>query len=168
MNDSHDVIADVRESLVVLTHDGELLQTIRAVATDHDISTLGAESDLAAHLLDDHAGVAVIDTACVTTPINQLCDRLKSQFPDLVLEIVLTSGGVNKLEIYARFKVPEVWFWRRNKLEIFALDSSGRYERLATSRLLPDLDIQLLEHCVGLHSWQQARQTFRAGLLKSK
>ncbi len=87
MNDSHDVIADVRESLVVLTHDGELLQTIRAVATDHDISTLGAESDLAAHLLDDHAGVAVIDTACVTTPINQLCDRLKSQFPDLVLVV---------------------------------------------------------------------------------
>jgi protein TonB len=88
MNDStHDVFTDVRESLVVLTHDGELLQTLRAVATDHDISTVGAESDLAAHLLDDHAGVAVLDTDAVTTPINQLCDRLKSQFPDLVLVV---------------------------------------------------------------------------------
>ena len=88
MNDStHDVFTDVRESLVVLTHDAELLQTLRAVATDHDISTVGAESDLAAHLLDDHAGVAVLDTDFVTTPINQLCDRLKSQFPDLVLVV---------------------------------------------------------------------------------
>jgi protein TonB len=88
MSDStHDVVTDFRESLVVLTHDGELLQTLRAVATDHDISTVGEESDLAAHLLEDHAGVAVLDTESVTTPINQLCDRLKSQFPDLVLVV---------------------------------------------------------------------------------
>jgi TonB family protein len=88
MSDStHDVFTDVRESLVVLTHDAELLQTLRAVATDHDISTVSAEADLAAHLLDDHAGVAVLDTDSVTTPINQLCDRLKSQFPDLVLVV---------------------------------------------------------------------------------
>jgi TonB family protein len=88
MNDStHDVVTDFRESLVVLTHDAELLQTLRAVATDHDISTVGAEADLANHLLNDHAGVAVLDTDFVTTPINQLCDRLKSQFPDLVLVV---------------------------------------------------------------------------------
>ncbi|MEJ1964454.1 MAG: TonB family protein [Gammaproteobacteria bacterium] len=84
---THDVITDVPESLVVLTHDADLLQTLRAVAADHDISTVGAESDLAAHLLGDHAGVAVLDTASVTTPVNQLCDRLKSQFPDLVLVV---------------------------------------------------------------------------------
>jgi protein TonB len=88
MNDSTpDVVTDVRESLVVLTHDAELLQTLRAVATDHDIFAVGAESDLAAHLLEDHAGVAVLDTESVTTPINLLCDRLKSQFPDLVLVV---------------------------------------------------------------------------------
>src|SRR5262249_28673640 len=52
-----------------------------------EISTVGAEADLAAHLLDDHAGVAVIDTAAVTTPIGQLADRLKGQFPDLVLVV---------------------------------------------------------------------------------
>ncbi len=88
MNDStHDVVTDSRESLVVLTDDGELLHTLRAIATDHDISTVGAEADLATHLLNDHAGVAVLDTDSVTTPINQLCDRLKSQFPDLVLVV---------------------------------------------------------------------------------
>ena len=84
---THDVVTDVPENLVVLTHDAELLQTLRSVAADHDISSVGAEADLAAHLLDGHAGVAVLDTAYVTTPIHQLCDRLKSQFPDLVLVV---------------------------------------------------------------------------------
>lgn len=84
---THDVVTDVPESLVVLTNDEELLQTLRSVAADHDISTVGAEADLAQHLLSDHAGVAVLDTAFVTTPIGQLCDRLKSQFPDLVLVV---------------------------------------------------------------------------------
>ena len=63
-------ITEVPESLVILTHDIELLQTLRAVATEHQISTVGAEADLAAHLLDDHAGVAVLEQliaqACVT------------------------------------------------------------------------------------------------------
>jgi len=84
---THDVVTDVPESLVVLTHDLELLQTLRAVAADHDISTVGAEAELAAHLINDHAGVAVLDTSAVTSPIGQLCDRLKSQFPDLVLVV---------------------------------------------------------------------------------
>jgi len=85
-------IVDVPESLVVLTHDTELLQTLRAVATEHEISTVGAEADLAAHLLEDHAGVAVLDTAAVTSPIAQLADTLKSQFPDLVLVV---AGNVS-------------------------------------------------------------------------
>jgi TonB family protein len=84
---ARDVVDLPPESLVVLTHDYELLQTLRAVATEHEISTVGAEADLAAHLLDDHAGVAVLDTAAVTTPIAQLADRLKTQFPDLVLVV---------------------------------------------------------------------------------
>lgn len=85
-------IIGVPESLVVLTHDVELLQTLRAVATEHQISTVGAEADLAAHLLEDHAGVAVLDTAALTSPIAQLTERLKTQFPDLVLVV---AGNLN-------------------------------------------------------------------------
>jgi TonB family protein len=87
MSASPQEIVDVPESLVILTHDVELLHTLRAVAAEHEISTVGAEADLAAHLLEDHAGVAVLDTAAVTSPIAQLAERLKSQFPDLVLVV---------------------------------------------------------------------------------
>jgi protein TonB len=89
---TRDVVDLPPESLVVLTHDIELLTTLRAVATEHEISSVGAESELAAHLLEDHAGVAVLDTSAVTSPIGQLAERLKAQFPDLVLVV---AGSVN-------------------------------------------------------------------------
>jgi Uma2 family endonuclease len=97
-------------------------------------------------------------------PDESWCIGREREFPDLVLEIALTSGGVKKLEIYRRFGVAEVWFWRNNKLEVFALNAAGEYEVTLKSGLLPDLDLALLERCVAVPSWRQARQAFRAGL----
>ena len=101
-------------------------------------------------------------------PDESWCLGEEKEFPDLVLEIALTSGGINKLEIYRRFRVPEVWLWRRNKLEIFSLNKAGSYEPARASKLLPSLDISLLERCPGIRSWQEARRTFRHGLNKAK
>jgi Uma2 family endonuclease len=101
-------------------------------------------------------------------PDKSWCIGEEKEIPDLVLEIALTSGGIRKLEIYREFKVPEVWFWRRNRLEIFALGSSREYEAIRASRLIPGLDIALLERCMATPSWQEARQTFRAGIAKPK
>lgn len=98
-------------------------------------------------------------------PDESWCIGEERQWPDLVLEIALTSGGVNKLEIYRRFNVPEVWIWRRNKINIFILnDDATSYSPAQTSRLLPKLDIGLIERCAQIRSWQQARRAFRAGL----
>src|SRR2546427_11476639 len=64
-------------------------------------------------------------------PDESWCLGEEKKFPDLVLEIALTSGGVSKLEIYRRVQVPEVWFWRQGALEIFALRQDGSsYERV--------------------------------------
>jgi hypothetical protein len=52
----------------------------------------------------------------------------------------------------------------RNRLEVFALSDAGQYAQTPGSHLLPGLDIPLLERWVGIRSWRQARQTFRAGL----
>ena len=97
-------------------------------------------------------------------PDESWCLGEEKEFPDLVLEIALTSGGIDKLNIYRRFKVPEVWIWRQGKLEICALSGSSGYAASKTSLVLPGLDITLLERCAAFSSWRQARQTFRAGL----
>jgi TonB family protein len=94
---SRDVVDLPPESLVVLTRDIDLLTTLRAVATEHEISTVGAEADLAGQLLEDHAGVAVIDASAVASPIGLLVERLKAQFPDLVLVVAGSSNDQNAL-----------------------------------------------------------------------
>jgi Uma2 family endonuclease len=101
-------------------------------------------------------------------PEASWCIGDEKRFPDLVLEIALTSGGINKLEIYRRFRVPEVWLWRRNKLEIFSLSKAGSYEAVQKSKLLPSLDNSLLERCLAISSWLEARRAFRRGLSKVK
>jgi Uma2 family endonuclease len=102
-------------------------------------------------------------------PDESWCLGGEKEFPDLVLEIALTSGGVSKLELYRRFAVPEVWLWRGNALEIFALRPDGSaYDRTHQSRLLPELDLSLLERCVKIASWREARRVFRAALATGK
>lgn len=97
-------------------------------------------------------------------PDESWCIGEEKEFPDLVLEIALISGGLDKLEIYRRFEVPEVWIWRRKGVEIFLLRGEAGYERSARSQLLPKLDPALLNRCVAIRSWREARQAFRAGL----
>jgi Uma2 family endonuclease len=81
----------------------------------------------------------------------------KKPIPDLVLEITVTSGGINKLEIYKRLGVAEVWFWEDGLLSVYALESgetllgdtspnkiSREYQQVNQSPLLPNLDLELL------------------------
>ncbi len=99
-------------------------------------------------------------------PDDSWCLETEKEYPDLVLEIALTSGGIKKLELYRRFGVREVWFWRKGRLEVFALlADAGGYEKLQVgSRLLPGLDTALLERCATIPDWRDARLAFRAGL----
>jgi len=71
---------------------------------------------------------------------------LKKPIPDLAIEVTLTSGGINKMEIYQRIGVPEVWFWQNGTISIFTLNSAAiaSYERIDRSQQLPDLDVNLL------------------------
>ena len=58
-------------------------------------------------------------------PDASWCLGEEKVFPDIALEIALTNGGLNKLEIYRRFPVREVWFWRKEDLEIWNLKSDA-------------------------------------------
>lgn len=85
--------------------------------------------------------------------------------PDIALEIVLTSGGIDKLKVYQGLGVKEVWFWENQRLSIYSLmDGSKGYEVLQTSQLLPQLDIALLASFVGNPNQTQAVKTYRQAL----
>lgn len=88
--------------------------------------------------------------------------------PDLAIEVVVTSGGINKLEAYKRLKIPEVWFWEDGTLAIYHLRTAThepRYEQLPTSEELPGLDIALLLKCINMTNHVDAVKTFRQAIL---
>ncbi len=68
---------------------------------------------------------------------------IKKPIPDLIIEITVSSGGINKLEIYKRLNVPEVWFWEDGVLSVYCLQEN-EYTKVTKSALLPDLDLELL------------------------
>ncbi|MBF2006535.1 MAG: Uma2 family endonuclease [Chlorogloeopsis fritschii C42_A2020_084] len=89
-------------------------------------------------------------------PDECYCIGEKKNIPDLAIEVNITSGSIDKLEIYRRLGVAEVWIWQFNRLRLFHLreetpseflDSHG-YEQITASELLPELNIGLLEQCV--------------------
>jgi Uma2 family endonuclease len=68
--------------------------------------------------------------------------QAKKSIPDLAIEVIFTSGGLDKLEFYKRLGVPEIWFLEDGVLAIYHL--SGEYRRVDRSVLLPELDLALL------------------------
>jgi Uma2 family endonuclease len=59
--------------------------------------------------------------------------------PDLVIEVEVTRGILNRIAIYAALGVPEIWRWHKGKIEVLLLGDDGRYHPSGTSRSLPML-----------------------------
>jgi len=90
-------------------------------------------------------------------------DRPHATKPDLALEVVQTRGGLDKLEIYRRLGVREVWFWIDGKITVHVLRGRA-YVRSAKSTLFPALDLKLLTRFVRHHSPARARLLYKAAL----
>ena len=82
-----------------------------------------------------------------------------------MIEVVITSGGLNKLEGYRRMGVVEVWFWEDGSLEIYHLQADGNgYELVENSVLLPDLPVGTLCRYLTYHDQFDAVDEFLAEL----
>jgi Uma2 family endonuclease len=87
--------------------------------------------------------------------------------PDLAIEVVFTSGGLNKLESYKRLKISEVWFWDDGVLEVYHLRGEGKnleYEKLDRSEEVPGIDLDLLLSCINMVNHVDALKTFQQGI----
>lgn len=65
--------------------------------------------------------------------------------PDLVLEIDITSGSLDKRPIYAAIGVPEFWCYDGKKLEIFVLQLANReYQKVTQSSTFPWMPLDII------------------------
>lgn len=90
-------------------------------------------------------------------------DASESTRPDLAIEVVWTSGGLNKLEVYRKLRVREVWYWQRGKIQPHVL-RKDRYELADRSEALPELDLEQLASFLDRTTTSRAIREYRAAL----
>lgn len=83
--------------------------------------------------------------------------------PHLAIEVVWTSGRLDKLEIYRKLGVAEVWYWRRGRIDLYRLEGE-HYVPIEASRVLPGIDIELLTRFIGEPTAYDAILAYRAAL----
>ena len=84
--------------------------------------------------------------------------------PHFVVEVQWSRGGINKLEVYRRLGVREVWFWEKQKLAVYVLRGET-WQRWKRSACLPDLDLDQLLTFLDRPAMTDAMRDYRAVLL---
>jgi Uma2 family endonuclease len=86
--------------------------------------------------------------------------------PDIAIEVIWTSGGIDKLEVYRKLGVREVWFYERGTLRFFALrrEADDVYREIPRSELLPELPVDALLDCMKQPDQSSAVRALRAAL----
>lgn len=84
--------------------------------------------------------------------------------PDLVLEVIHTSGTIKNLkENYRRLGVKEIWIWQNEKLSAYYLQGEEYYQT-SSSKVLPELPLELLEKYAAREDILQARLEWREAI----
>ncbi|MGB5595032.1 MAG: Uma2 family endonuclease [Crocosphaera sp.] len=99
-------------------------------------------------------------------PDECYCLYNNKDIPDLAIEVIVTSGGINSLEIYKGIGVTEVWFWEKEKLAVYSLNN-GEYTKVKQSQLLPNLDLDLFASYIGYDEPFSAVLEFKQKVKKS-
>ena len=94
------------------------------------------------------------------TPDESYCIGTNKETPDIVIEIIVTSGTINRKELYKPKRVPEVWFWKSDTIRIFHLNASGEYKEVSRSSFFPNLDPNVLLQYIAMPDQYDAVQDF--------
>ena len=84
----------------------------------------------------------------------------------LAIEVVWTSGRIDKLAIYRKLGVAEVWYWRKGRIEPYCLRGE-RYVPVTASEVLPGLDLDLLSGFLDRPTTSEAMRGFRDALRRA-
>ena len=87
--------------------------------------------------------------------------------PDFAIEVVWTHGGIDKLAVYGKLGVREVWIWRDGALS-FHLLRGQRYAVSARSQVVPELDPALIARCITEPTQTEAVRALRREMRASR
>lgn len=70
--------------------------------------------------------------------------------PDLAIEIEVSRTILNKMDVYAAMKVPEIWRFNGISLKAYVLRAYGKYEQVERSPTFPNVPLDELVRFVNL------------------
>src|SRR5687767_13595904 len=76
--------------------------------------------------------------------------------------VVWTSGGIEKLDVYRKLRVREVWYWQKGQIPPYILRGE-RFEAAAGSEVLPGIELALLASFIDRPT-SAAMREYRAAL----
>lgn len=73
-------------------------------------------------------------------PDECYCRGEDKDVPDIALEVVVSHGSIDKLEVYRELGVREIWVFEAGAFSLFSLQGA-RYQPIAASEVLPEVDL---------------------------
>ncbi len=144
-------------------HERDKTRFARLLEACAEVANLRLEGYGSWTLTDEQEDCGAEPDECYT--LNRLAAG-ESDRPEVAIEVVWTSGGINKLEVYRRLGVREVWFYERGTLRFFALrrEADDVYREIPRSELLPELPVDALLACMKEPDQTSAVRALRAAL----
>ncbi len=100
-------------------------------------------------------------------PDESYCIGSRKNIPDLAIEVIITSGGIDKLKIYQGLNIPEVLFWQEEKFTLYGLiNELEGYQEIQQSQFLPELDLKQLAQYINPAEEPKMVRTYRQKIRK--
>lgn len=90
-------------------------------------------------------------------------DPRTKDLPDLTIEVIWTSGGLDKIEAYRRIGIRELWQWKAGTIRVFQLRDEV-YVETPSSSVLPGIDIGLVASLATYDDQNEALTALRRSL----
>lgn len=75
----------------------------------------------------------------------------------------MTSGGIDKLDVYRKLGVGEVWYWRSGSIQAYVRRGVS-YEAVTSSEALPGIDLEQLASFLDRPTASAAIREYREAL----
>jgi len=89
------------------------------------------------------------------------------KFPDLAIEVIIASGGLDKLPIYSALGVREVWIFWETRHAVYVRRGDGGYDVASESVLLCGVDVAALARYARRTDSEAALREYRAQIVRA-
>ena len=83
-----------------------------------------------------------------------------AEVPDVAIEVVKSRGAIDKLDVYRKLGVREVWIFEDGTFTLFELHGEG-YESIEASAVFPEVDLARIAHFAVTRDQHAALRAYR-------